>query len=65
MEITPEQTEIGKDNFHEAVGFTRRDILKTAAVGGVGLEPCISTTKNSMARLFEPHSLVAAMKPMC
>lgn len=37
MDITPEQTEIGKDNFNEAVAFTRRDLLKTAAVGGMGL----------------------------
>ncbi len=37
MDITPEQHEIGKDNFNEAVGFTRRDVLKTVAAGGVGL----------------------------
>ena len=37
MELTPEQTQIGKDNFNEAVGFTRRDALKTAAAGSIGL----------------------------
>jgi predicted dehydrogenase len=37
MDITPEQTELGKDNFNEAVGVTRRSMLKTAAAGGVGL----------------------------
>jgi predicted dehydrogenase len=37
MEITPEQVQIGKDNFNEALSFTRRDVLKTAAAGSVGL----------------------------
>ena len=37
MDITPEQAELGKDNFNEAVGVTRRSMLKTAAAGGVGL----------------------------
>ncbi len=37
MELTPEQIQLGKDNFNEAIGFTRRDVLKTAAVGAVGL----------------------------
>ena len=37
MDITPEQNEIGKDNFNEAVGFSRRALLKTAAAGGAGL----------------------------
>ena len=37
MELTPEQIQIGKDNFNEAIGFTRRDILKTAAVSAIGL----------------------------
>ena len=37
MDITPEQHEIGKDNFNEAVGITRRDLMKTVAAGGVGL----------------------------
>ena len=37
MNLTPEQREIGKQNFDEAVGTTRRDFLKgtvAAAVGG-------------------------------
>ena len=27
MQLTPEQQQIGKDNFNEAVSFTRRDFL--------------------------------------
>ena len=37
MMLTPEQEQIGRDNFHEAVGFTRRDFMKTVAAGGTGL----------------------------
>ncbi len=41
MNLTPEQREIGKQNFYESVGTTRRDFLKgtvaAAAGGGVGL----------------------------
>ena len=37
MELTPEQTQIGKDNFHEAVGITRRDIMKASIAVGTGL----------------------------
>ncbi len=37
MEITPEQTQIGKDNFNEVVGITRRDMMKATAAVGVGL----------------------------
>jgi predicted dehydrogenase len=37
MMLTPEQEQIGQDNFHEAVGFTRRDFMKAAAAGGTGL----------------------------
>ncbi len=37
MLVTPEQERIGKDNFHEAVGETRRDFLTGVAAGGVGL----------------------------
>jgi Oxidoreductase family, NAD-binding Rossmann fold len=37
MLLTPEQEQIGKDNFHEAVGITRRDFVKTAAAAGTGL----------------------------
>lgn len=37
MLLTPEQEQIGKDNFHEVVGRTRRDFLKTAAAAGTGL----------------------------
>ena len=37
MELTPEQTQIGKDNFHEAVGITRRDIMKASIAVGTSL----------------------------
>ena len=39
MLLTPEQEQIGRDNFHEAAGYSlkRRDLLKAAAAGGVGL----------------------------
>jgi predicted dehydrogenase len=37
MLLTPEQEKIGRDNFHEAVGFSRRDFMKGAAVAGTGL----------------------------
>jgi hypothetical protein len=41
MNPTPEQREIGKQNFYEAVGTTRREFLAgtvaAAAVGGAGL----------------------------
>ena len=31
MQLTPEQERLGKENFHEAVAFTRRDFLRGAA----------------------------------
>ena len=31
MQLTPEQERLGKDNFHEAVAFTRRSFLVGAA----------------------------------
>lgn len=34
MQLTPEQQRIGKDNFHEAVSFTRRSFLAGAIAGG-------------------------------
>jgi predicted dehydrogenase len=34
MNLTPEQKEIGKDNFHSAIGVTRRDFLKSGIVAG-------------------------------
>lgn len=37
MKLTPEQIQIGKDNFHEAVGYTRRDFIKGAAAATTGL----------------------------
>lgn len=37
MQLTAEQKQIGQDNFHEAVGSTRRDFLKGIAMGGAGL----------------------------
>ena len=33
MNLTPEQKQVGRENFQTALGFTRRDFLKTAAVG--------------------------------
>lgn len=37
MQLTAEQKAIGKDNFNEAVGFTRREFMKGAAAAGTGL----------------------------
>ena len=37
MNLTPEQMQIGRDNFNEAVGFTRRDFIKGTAAAGTGL----------------------------
>ena len=37
MQLSPIQKQIGKDNFNEAVGFTRRSLLKGAAGGAAGL----------------------------
>ena len=37
MQLTPEQKQLGKDNFNEAVGYSRRDWLKGAAATGTGL----------------------------
>lgn len=37
MLLTPEQEQIGNDNFHEVLGFTRRDFMKGAAAAGTGL----------------------------
>lgn len=37
MLVTPEQEAIGKDNFNEVVGYTRRDFIKGAAAAGTGL----------------------------
>ncbi len=37
MQLTPEQKAIGKDNFNEVVGFTRRDFIRGAAGAGAGL----------------------------
>ncbi|MEZ6115305.1 MAG: Gfo/Idh/MocA family oxidoreductase [Pirellulaceae bacterium] len=40
MLVTPEQEKIGRDNFHEAVGYTRRGFMQgaaaAAAAGGMG-----------------------------
>jgi predicted dehydrogenase len=33
MNLTPEEKEIGRDNYHEAVGVTRRDFLVKSAIG--------------------------------
>jgi predicted dehydrogenase len=37
MQLTPEQKQVGTDNFNDAVGWSRRDFLKGVAAGGVGL----------------------------
>ena len=37
MLLTPEQEKIGKDNFNEVVGVSRRDFMKGAAAAGTGL----------------------------
>ncbi|MDA1231551.1 MAG: Gfo/Idh/MocA family oxidoreductase, partial [Planctomycetota bacterium] len=37
MDLTPEQIQIGKDNFNEVVGITRRDMMKAAAAGTIGV----------------------------
>jgi predicted dehydrogenase len=33
LNLTPEQKQVGKENYQTALGFTRRDFLATAAVG--------------------------------
>ena len=37
MQLTPEQKAVGKHNFNEVVGFTRRDFIQGAAAAGAGL----------------------------
>jgi len=37
MQLTPEQVEIGKHNFGQAVGVERREFLKSTAAAGTGL----------------------------
>src|SRR3990172_7707424 len=37
MQLTPEQIQIGQDNFNVAAHVTRRDFLKGAAAAGTGL----------------------------
>ncbi len=37
MPLTPEEKQIGKDNFNDVVGHSRRDFLKGALTGGIGL----------------------------
>lgn len=37
MNLTPEQQKIGKQSFSDAVGLTRRDLLKGVAAGATGL----------------------------
>ncbi len=36
MNLTPEQEQIGKDNFNEAVAFSRRDFITAAAAATTG-----------------------------
>ena len=35
MNLTSEQRQVGRDNFFNALGVTRRDLVKTAAVAPV------------------------------
>ena len=37
MLLTPEQQQIGKDNFTEVMGIQRREFIKAAAAAGTGL----------------------------
>ena len=37
MDLTPEQIEVGRDNYNEAVGYTRRDFLAGMAAAGTGI----------------------------
>lgn len=37
MQLTPEQRQLGKDNFNEAVGFSRREFLTGLGAAGTGL----------------------------
>lgn len=37
MLLTPEQEQVGRENFNEVVGLSRRDFMKTAAVTTTGL----------------------------
>ena len=34
MNLTPEEKEVGKGNYFDAIGHTRRDFLKTIAASG-------------------------------
>ncbi len=36
MNLTPEEREIGRDNYYDVVGHTRRDFLKGALAAGIG-----------------------------
>ncbi len=36
MNLTPEEREVGKSNYFEALGYTRRDFLKGSLAAGVG-----------------------------
>ena len=37
MNLTPEQSKLGQDNFNEALAVSRRDFIKGAAAGAAGL----------------------------
>jgi predicted dehydrogenase len=54
MNLTPEQKAVGKDNFHEAIGVTRRDFLKSGivagAVSGAGLGAMYFGYEKSLAK---------------
>jgi len=52
MLTTPEQEQIGKDNFYEAVGISRRDFMKTAGAAGTGLGPYTLVTKSLRGNRF-------------
>ena len=47
MNLSPEEKQIGKDNFNEAVGTTRRDFLKGTVIAGAaaGVEPGVDVLR--------------------
>jgi predicted dehydrogenase len=76
MHLTPEEKEIGRDNYYEAIGFTRREFLTTsvvgaAAVSGAGLGSAYFGYKNVDSPLRvavigtgdEGQVLIGAMNP--
>ena len=65
MEITPEQAQIGKDNFNEVVGLTRRDFIKGTAAAGVGLGALYFDYEKLNGSPIKAAFIGCEMKPMC